>query len=145
MGASAQRKIIQPITRGDLSCPFILVVDDDDTHRLMLQILARRLKMRVEVASTYDEALQLLSAEVPDLILMDCRMPGKSGLQCTRAVRANAKLAQIPIIAFTACVSDADRLSCLEAGMNDFIAKPFLLDDLSEKLRFWLAQRRASA
>lgn len=76
-----------------------------------------------------------------DLLLMDCRMPDLDGCQCTRKIRELANENALPIIAVTACVLKADRDRCLDSGMDDYLMKPFTLEQMHEKLNIWLHKR----
>jgi CheY-like chemotaxis protein len=81
------------------------------------------------------DAVEMLSGNDVDVVLMDYRMPVMDGLQATRMIRAwgNAK-SRVPIIALTANAFDDDREECRQAGMNEFISKPITLDDLQHAL-----------
>lgn len=92
---------------------------------------------RVQVAQ---DGLQALAAlyEQPqafDLVFMDVSMPHMDGLQATRAIRADGRWQDLPIVAITANVTEEDRQACLAAGMNDFVGKPFKLDQVVEVTR----------
>ena len=77
-------------------------------------------------------------AEAPyDLVLMDCQMPVMDGFTATRRIREGAHQDGIPIVALTAKAMRGDRERCLTVGMDDFLAKPFTLEQLEEKLRAW--------
>ena len=95
-------------------------------------------------ASNGQEAVRMFGKEQFDLILMDCQMPGMDGFQATRVIRAQEQAdgrQQTPIIALTANAMEGDRTACLDAGMNDYLAKPVNIADLHERLRHWtLAQ-----
>lgn len=95
------------------------------------------------VASNGKEALDLLRHERFDCILMDTQMPLMDGLEATRLIRADAALAEIPVIAMTANVSGEDRERCIAAGMNDFIGKPFKGEDLYAALARQMPERQA--
>lgn len=90
------------------------------------------------VANNGEEALDLLRQEHFDCILMDTQMPVMDGLAATRLIRADSVLAKIPVIALTANTSGEDRERCLDAGMNDFIGKPFKPEDLYITVAKWL-------
>jgi len=77
-----------------------------------------------------------------DLVLMDCQMPEMDGLEATRVIRLEGSKAlnpRIPIIAMTAATMQGDREKCIQAGMNDFIAKPVQQRELAEIIDRWLA------
>ena len=82
----------------------------------------------------------------PDLILMDCRMPTMDGMAATREIRTQERslgLRRVPVIALTATSSDINRQLCLNAGMDDFMAKPYTKEELSQVLGRWLRLNEA--
>ncbi|HKB59233.1 MAG TPA: response regulator [Gallionellaceae bacterium] len=95
----------------------------------------------VKVASNGEEALDLLHQEHFDLVLMDIQMPVMDGLAATREMRRDPALAGIPVIALTANAMGDDREACLAAGMNDFISKPFRIDEFYVIVASWIAHR----
>ena len=104
--------------------------------------MLKRLGCRTDVVANGREAVEALQTVPYDLVLMDCQMPEMDGFEATRAVRlkeAAASSPSIPIIAMTASAMQADRERCLQAGMNDFIAKPVQPGELAEMLARWLA------
>jgi CheY-like chemotaxis protein len=136
----------QPISfeeRKDECKPLVLVVDDDQTHRKLMELLADRLDITAQCVGTCEQALAAMEMFSFDLILMDCRMPEVDGCECTAKIRemANENAKKIPIIAVTACVMPADQERCLNAGMDDYLIKPFTLEQMHEKLRIWLLKR----
>ena len=80
----------------------------------------------------------MASQESFALILMDCRLPVMDGYEATRRIRTLPGLATLPIIALTANAQHGDREICLQAGMNDYLAKPFKRTDLQQVLQRWL-------
>jgi CheY-like chemotaxis protein len=110
--------------------PLILLADDNqgDINTLSQYLLAKG--YRVIVARNGGEAIARAREERPDLILMDIQMPMIDGLEATRRIRADAPLANTPIIALTALAMPGDRERCLEAGMNDYMSKPVSLKGL---------------
>ena len=122
----------------------VLVVEDNPMNRAILAAQLTRLGCRHSVAIDGQEALAALTQKpVPDLILMDGHMPNLDGWETTRRIRAwyddaNPHLRQasaVPIVALTAAVLPEERWRCLDAGMNEFLAKPVRLADLHAMLR----------
>ncbi|WP_200331364.1 response regulator [Thiocystis violacea] len=116
----------------------ILVAEDNGINQEVIVELLRGVGLTVELAASGREALERVSQGRYDLILMDMQMPEMDGLEATRRIRARPACAQVPILAMTANVFGADRLRCLEAGMNDHIAKPLDPSRLFETLLRWL-------
>jgi len=103
----------------------ILIVDDNDDVRRLLTKVLERSGYRVEAAVDGESALQVLESFVPDLILMDIRLPGElDGLETTRRIKDDARLQRVPVVALTASVLERDRHLALAAGCSGFIAKP---------------------
>jgi CheY-like chemotaxis protein/HPt (histidine-containing phosphotransfer) domain-containing protein len=96
-----------------------------------------RLGCVVDVANDGLEAVQACSSNSYDLILMDCQMPVMDGFQATRAIREQGSR-RVPIIAVTANAMEGEREKCLDAGMDDYLAKPVRPEDLIAKLEQWL-------
>jgi len=120
----------------------LLLVEDNATNQLVALAMLRKLGLQADAAEDGAEALRKLAEREYELVLMDMRMPIMDGLEATRRIRAGAVgpvVAKIPIIAMTANVQDGDRLRCLDAGMNDFIPKPIVLERLKQVLSEWIA------
>jgi CheY-like chemotaxis protein len=111
----------------------ILVAEDTPVNQRLAQALLGKRGYDVTLADDGREAISLYLAQAFDLVLMDMQMPNVDGLEATRAIRewerGNQK-PRIPIIAMTANAMEADREHCLEAGMDDFIAKPFNANEM---------------
>ena len=114
----------------------ILVVDDDLTSQMVASDTLLRAGHHCVTALTGEQVVTLVRDELIDLVLMDCRMPVVDGLTATRLLREAGF--QGPIIAVTAHASERDRLSCLDAGMNDFLAKPVSPARLASTVSRWL-------
>ena len=98
--------------------------------------------LTVDLAENGEKALAALAGKHYDLVLMDCQMPVLDGYQATRAFRAQEEAKgekPLPIIAMTANAMQGDREKCLEAGMNDYLAKPVKKELLRKLLEQWLA------
>ena len=111
----------------------VLVADDNLVNRILVQRMLQRLGVEPDLANDGAEALGLWSERGHDVILMDMSMPVMDGLEATRAIRAHAGT-QPRIIALTANAFDTDRRKCIDAGMDDFLAKPINFAQLVEKL-----------
>ncbi|QQZ28406.1 response regulator [Thiothrix subterranea] len=108
----------------------ILLVDDDSLNRFFGQELLQTLGVSVMTASSGQDALQLLQQQHIDLVLMDVSMPDMDGYETTRRLRALPRFAELPIVALTAHTIPGERERCLAAGMNDYLPKPFGLEQL---------------
>jgi CheY-like chemotaxis protein len=92
--------------------------------------------IRVDIAGDGQVAVEKVASRHYDVILMDIQMPVMNGYDATRAIRRmNGEKAKIPIIAMTANIMKSEVEKCFEAGMNDFISKPFDSEDLVERIR----------
>jgi len=111
----------------------ILVVDDDRSVRESLRRSLQFNGYDVDMASDGAEALALVHAVNPDVIIMDVMMPRLGGLDATRALRSAGN--DVPILVLTARDAISDRVEGLDAGADDYLAKPFALDELLARLR----------
>ncbi len=108
----------------------ILVVDDDRDVARSIELALRRRGFRVSLAHSGVEALKLLRRCRPHLVILDVVMPGLDGLEVCRRLRADPNTAELPIIFLTARGQDQDRIAGLRAGADDYISKPFNLEEL---------------
>jgi CheY-like chemotaxis protein/HPt (histidine-containing phosphotransfer) domain-containing protein len=115
----------------------ILVAEDTPTNRKVVLAQLRKLGCQGSAVANGAEAVEALRHGRYDAVLMDCEMPVMDGFEATRLIRASNRK-NIPIVALTASVMQADRERCLSEGMNDFLAKPVELDQLAEVLDKWL-------
>ena len=121
----------------------ILLVEDNYTNRQLATFQLRKLGFAADVAANGKIALNLLSKTHYDLVLMDCQMPVLDGYETTKTIRKDPSLQnyKVPVIAMTANAMLGDREKCLDAGMNDYLSKPFSLEALSNKIDQWLLQQ----
>jgi two-component system, sensor histidine kinase and response regulator len=120
----------------------LLLVEDNDINQRVAGEILQDAGFRVDTAENGQIALDLCERTSYDLVLMDMQMPVMDGLTATEALRRRAGWAEVPIVAMTANAMQRDRERCLQAGMNDFIAKPFNPDELFSVLARWLPARQ---
>lgn len=117
----------------------VLIVDDNEVNLAVAQGLLKPLKMKIEVATGGKEAVYKISAKMYDLIFMDHMMPEIDGIEATRIIRRlHPEYSDVPIIALTANVVDGTREMFIEEEMNDLVAKPIDVKDITDKVRKWL-------
>lgn len=122
----------------------VLLAEDNAVNVLVARAMLETLGLEVTVAGDGAEAAARYLECRPAVVLMDCHMPGMDGFEATRRIREEASglgLPRVPIIAVTANALPDDRARCLYAGMDDYLAKPFTVQDL----RAMLAPHLASA
>ena len=113
----------------------ILVVEDHADMRELLVWQIELMGFSAISAKHGQEAVEKAQAEKPALILMDIMMPSMDGWEAARALRATPETREIPILAATALFRDSDLKSCLDAGCNSYIVKPFTFQELQAKVR----------
>ncbi len=116
----------------------LLLAEDNEINREVALVLLHDVGLDVDTVADGAAAVARMEAKAYDLILMDVQMPVLDGLAATRAIRALPNGATVPILAMTASAFEADRRACLDAGMNDFVAKPVDPDTLYATLLKWL-------
>jgi DNA-binding response OmpR family regulator len=119
--------------------PVLLVADDDEDILMLVQLRLSRSGYEVVVARDGEEALRLTREKQPDLAVLDWMMPKASGLEVLRAIRADAETREIPVVLLTARASEADIQEGLDAGADDYIAKPFSPQELAARIQVILA------
>ena len=112
----------------------VLIVEDNPDMRDLLGVLIGHMGHVAVLASQGQEALQIATAEEPELIIMDIMMPGMDGRELTRVLRATPETKDIPILAATAMFRPNDLQACIEAGCSDYITKPFTFEELRRKI-----------
>jgi signal transduction histidine kinase/ActR/RegA family two-component response regulator len=125
--------------RGDPDAALVLVVEDSPVNRLVAVRVLERCGFRAHVVNDGREALQALSTQRYDAVLMDCQMPDIDGYEATKELRRREDGSRhTPVIAMTAHAMTGDRERCLDAGMDDYIAKPVRAQTLNDVLRRWI-------
>src|SRR5450432_923507 len=118
----------------------VLLAEDNEFNRVLIERVLCTLNCEVDLAPSGRDAVRRFHQGKYDLVLMDCHMPDLDGLEATRQIRAvEGPDRRVPILAVTAGTVPGARQACLQAGMDDFIAKPFSLATLRRKASHWLS------
>ena len=121
--------------------PAVLVVEDEPAIAELIAVNLRHNGFRPTWAMDSESAQRELDAALPDLILLDWMLPGESGLVLAKRWRANPRTKAIPLIMLTARGDESDRVAGLDAGADDYIAKPFSTKELLARIRAVLRRR----
>jgi len=108
----------------------VLAVDDIPMNLLLIRKILTRLNVNIKTAANGKEAIDLIAAEKPDLVLLDIMMPVMDGYQVLEALRADSKTAELRIVVLSALNSNEDIVKGFNLGANDFITKPIILEKL---------------
>ena len=120
----------------------ILVVDDEPVNREVVQMQLEFVDLVTDTAEDGAEAVSMAQKNIYVAILMDMQMPKLNGIEATKEIRQLPEYRNVPIIAMTANAFAEDKARCIEAGMNDFLSKPFTPDQLFAILMRALNQNR---
>lgn len=126
-----------------MSVATLLSVEDNPTQQYVLKQLCESFDYEVHFVASGEDAISALACSQYAAVLMDITLPGIDGFECTRLIRDQEKLMithRTPIIAVTARAFDEDRKACYEAGMDDYLSKPFKPDSLRRMLLKWVYQ-----
>jgi DNA-binding response OmpR family regulator len=118
----------------------ILIAEDEPDIRELVAFMLRFAGYEVLSASNGEEAVQTASREIPDLILMDVRMPRMTGYDACRVMKANPDLHDVPVVFLSAKGQESEIQSGLEAGAEEYLLKPFSPDELTNRVRAILAK-----
>ncbi|WP_278957434.1 ATP-binding protein [Aquipseudomonas alcaligenes] len=141
---SLRSEDIQAQTQNDVASggdQEVLLVEDNPVNQTVIEAMLRSLGYRVTLVGDGAQAVQRFDARRFSAVLMDCRLPVMDGYEATRQIRRHMPQNGTPIIALTANALQGDREACLQAGMNDYLAKPFKRADLERVLLRWLGKR----
>jgi CheY-like chemotaxis protein/HPt (histidine-containing phosphotransfer) domain-containing protein len=139
---AARRALDEPLEREFDAC--VLLAEDNEANQMVASEILGRLGIELDIANNGREALEMIRTRRNKYVavLMDVQMPEMDGLEATRAMRSDATLPGLPIIAMTANAMKSDLDACLAAGMNDHITKPIERKALLQTLRRWLPARQ---
>lgn len=140
-----ERTASEPLPAPDPGSRRVLLVEDNVVNQCVASEILKRIGVSVEIANNGAEALEMLDARAYDFVFMDCQMPEVDGFEATRRIRADARFDALPVVALTANALSGDREACLDAGMNDYLTKPFTRDQLESMLDKWTSGPRKAA
>jgi two-component system phosphate regulon response regulator PhoB len=122
--------------------PYILVVEDEEALATLLHYNLDKEGCRVDLCADGEEALIRIDEKLPDLVILDWMLPTVSGIEVCRRLRQRAATRNLPIIMLTARGEETDRVRGLDTGADDYIVKPFLMSELSARVRAVLRRIR---
>jgi DNA-binding response OmpR family regulator len=129
----------------DRGSPLVLVADDEEDIRALVAFRLQRAGYDVITAANGEEALLLATTRLPDLVVLDMMMPKATGLEVTRSLRGHDTTKDIPVILLTARAQEADVASGFEAGVDDYVKKPFSPKDLQLRVQALLERPPAAS
>jgi two-component system phosphate regulon response regulator PhoB len=122
--------------------PKILVVEDEDALATLLQYNLEKEGYRVTLSGDGEEALMLVQEDQPDLVILDWMLPKVSGVEVCRRLRNRNESRNLPIIMLTARGEESDRIRGLDTGADDYVTKPFSMNELTARIRAVLRRIR---
>ncbi len=122
--------------------PFIVIAEDETSVAELLRYNLEALDYKTASATDGEEALLLIEERVPDLVILDWMLPKVSGIEICRRLRSRPETANIPIMMLTAKTEEADRIRGLETGADDYITKPFSINELMARVKAVLRRIR---
>jgi len=123
----------------------VLVVEDESAIAELISLNLRHAGYEVTLAATAEQAQAAVDGVLPDLVLLDWMLPGQSGLSLARRWRGDARTRELPIIMLTARADEADKIAGLDAGADDYLAKPFSTNELMARIRAVLRRKAPEA
>jgi phosphate regulon transcriptional regulator PhoB len=123
----------------------ILIVEDEPDIRKLVQYNLTQERYKVLEAEDGEQALRILQRDRPDLLILDLMLPGVSGLELCRTVRARPETARLPILMLTAKAGEADKVIGLEMGADDYLGKPFSPREMIARVRALLRRAEPAA
>jgi two-component system, OmpR family, phosphate regulon response regulator PhoB len=123
----------------------ILVVEDETAIAELISINLRHAGFEVTIAGTAEQAQAAVNGELPDLIILDWMLPGQSGVALAKRWRGEARTRELPVIMLTARADEADKITGLDAGADDYLTKPFSTNELMARIRALLRRKAPEA
>jgi two-component system phosphate regulon response regulator PhoB len=123
----------------------IVVVEDESAIAELIAINLRHAGHEVTLAASAEQAQRAIDAVLPDLVVLDWMVPGQSGLALARQWRGSERTRELPIIMLTARSEEADKVAGLDAGADDYLAKPFSTNELMARIRAVLRRKAPEA
>jgi len=121
----------------------ILLAEDNLVNQEVAKAMLSKLGIETDIANNGQEAMDMVQQNSYDIILMDCQMPVMDGFEATAVIRKKYENSVLPIVAVTANASADDRERCLNSGMDDFLSKPYALDQLRQIIKRWLPSQKS--
>jgi two-component system phosphate regulon response regulator PhoB len=122
----------------------VLLVDDDEDLRDVVSAMLEAVGLVVQTASSAEEAVEYLSREKFDLVVLDWVLPKMSGLECCRAIRREPSFATLPVMFLTARTASEDMVEAFASGADDYVVKPFRAPELGARIFGLLRRARAA-
>ncbi|MBK6788938.1 MAG: phosphate regulon transcriptional regulator PhoB [Betaproteobacteria bacterium] len=123
----------------------VLVVEDESAIAELIAINLRHAGFEVTVAADADQAQTAVDRVLPDLVLLDWMLPGQSGIVLAKRWRSDARTREMPVIMLTARAEEADKITGLDAGADDYLTKPFSTRELMARIRAVLRRKAPEA
>jgi len=123
----------------------ILVIEDDEIVARVIERSLRGEEFKVTIANSGVEGLKMARRAVPDLVILDVIMPGMDGYTVCREIRNDPLLANVPVLFLTAKIKDEDRITGFQAGGDDYLCKPFNIEELTLRVRAILRRTRGQS
>ena len=123
----------------------ILIVEDESAIAELISINLRHAGFEVTIAANAEQAQAEIDGVLPDLIILDWMLPGQSGLALAKRWRADARTRELPVIMLTARADEADKITGLDAGADDYLTKPFSTNELMARIRAVLRRKAPEA
>jgi two-component system phosphate regulon response regulator PhoB len=123
----------------------ILVVEDESAIAELVSLNLRHAGYEVTIAATADQAQAAVDGVLPDLVILDWMLPGRSGIELAKRWRGQQRTRELPIVMLTARASEADTVAGLDVGADDYITKPFSVNELLARIRAVLRRKAPEA